>query len=51
MNRFVFELYRRAGRDKVLRTAEVPRYIGSVLVPELAVMPIKEDMKVRDEKA
>jgi hypothetical protein len=55
MNRIVLEfgseLSRRAGRDKVLRRAGVPRYVGGVLVPELVVMLIKEDMKVRDEEA
>jgi hypothetical protein len=41
----------RAAKDRLLRNVGVGNYVVTVLVPELAVMLIKEDMKVDDETA
>jgi hypothetical protein len=49
--RFGSELRRRAVRDKLMRTTGVADYLVTVLVPELAVMLIKEDMRAGDEEA
>lgn len=45
------ELRRKAATDRLLCTTGVADYINTVLVPELAVMLIKEDMRVGDEMA
>jgi hypothetical protein len=42
---------RRAVEDRLLRKVGVGEYVATVLGPELAVMLIKEDMKVCDETA
>jgi hypothetical protein len=55
MEYIIFELRsdfpRRAAEDPLLRMVGVGAYVVTVLVPELAVMLIKEDMKVDDETA
>jgi hypothetical protein len=38
-------------KDRLLRMVGVGAYVVTVLVPELAVMLIKEDMEVDDETA
>jgi hypothetical protein len=51
----IFELTpdfaRRQAEDRFLREVRVDVYVVIVLVPELAVMLVKEDMKVGDEIA
>jgi hypothetical protein len=42
---------RRAAKDRLLREIGVGAYVITVLVPELAVMLIKKDMKVDNESA
>ena len=42
---------RRKPKDRLLRMVGVGAYVVTVLVPELAAMLIKEDMKVDDETA
>jgi hypothetical protein len=55
MEHIIFELTpdfpRRRAEDRLLREVGVGAYVVTVLVPELAVMLIKEDMKVDDEIA
>jgi hypothetical protein len=41
----------RASKDRLLRSVRVDDFVVTVLVPELAVMLIKEDMKVGDQRA
>lgn len=48
---FRSEIPRLAVEDWLLRIVGVAEYITSVLIPELAVMLIKDDMKVCDERA
>jgi hypothetical protein len=54
-NHIIFEFTpdfrRREAEDQLLRKVGVSSYVVTVLVPELAVMLIKEDMKVGDEAA
>lgn len=45
------EFRRRAVTDRLLRITGVADYVVTVLVPELAVMLIKEDMRACDEEA
>jgi hypothetical protein len=45
------ELHERALTDGLMRTIGIGHYVITVLVPELAVMLVKEDMKVCDESA
>jgi hypothetical protein len=45
------ELRRRAATDRLLRATGVADYVVTVLVPQLAVMLIKEDMRAGDEEA
>ena len=42
---------RLATTDELIKTAGVAGYTQSVLVPELAVLLVKDDMKVNDEDA
>jgi hypothetical protein len=42
---------RLATTDDLIKTAGVAGYTQSVLVPELAVLLVKDDMKVNDEDA
>lgn len=51
MATFGSELRRRAIRDRLMRTTGVADFVVTVLVPELAVMLIKEDMRTGDEEA
>jgi hypothetical protein len=55
MEHIIFELTsdfpRRMNEDPLLRMVRVGAYVVTVLVPKLAVMLIKEDMKVDDETA
>ena len=51
MSRFASKLRRLAASDKLIFSGGVSRYVQAVLVPELAVLLIKDDMKVDDEKA
>ena len=44
-----FELRRRAVTDRLLRATGVTDYIITVLVPELAVMLVKEDINACDK--
>ena len=48
---FGSEFPRWAVKDRLLRSVGVADYVVTVLVPELAVMLIKEDMTVCDERA
>jgi hypothetical protein len=54
MEHIIFELRsdfpRRMPKDRLLRMVGVGAYVVTVLVPELAVMLIKEDMKVDDDE-
>ena len=51
MSRFASKLRRQAASDKLISSGGVSRYVQAVLVPELAILLIKDDMKVDDEKA
>lgn len=51
MDRFSGKLRRLAASDHIIRTASVSGYAQSVLVPELAVLLVKEDMGVSDHSA
>lgn len=48
---FAQKLRRLAAVDHIAKTAGVAGYAQAVLVPELAVLLVKEDMKVNDESA
>jgi len=54
MEHIIFKLRsdfrRRLPKDPLLRMVGVGAYVITVLVPELAVMLIKEDMKVDDDE-
>ena len=54
MEHIIFELRsdfpRWMPKDRLLRMVGVGAYVVTVLVPELAVMLIKEDMKVDDDE-
>ena len=45
------ELRRRSNSDRFIRTTGVSDFIITILMPELAVMLVKEDMKVCDKTA
>ena len=49
MSRFASKLRRLAASDKLVSSGGVSRYVQAVLVPELAVLLIKDDMKLEDE--
>lgn len=49
--RFARKLRHLAPVDHIVKTAGVAGYAQSVLVPELAVILVKEDMGVNDESA
>ena len=51
MPEFGCDLCRRAITDRLVRITGVADYVVTVLVPELAVMLIKEDMRACDEEA
>jgi len=51
MIEFGSELRERALTDGLMRAIGIGHYVVTVLVPELAVMLVKEDMKVCDESA
>ena len=51
MIEFGYELRRRAVTDQLVRATGVGGYVITVLVPELAAMQVKEDMKVCDKSA
>ena len=54
MEHIIFKLRsdfpRRMLEDRLLRMVGVGAYVTTALVPELAVMLIKEDMKVDDDE-
>jgi len=49
--RFSNKLRRLSATDNLVKTAGVAGYAQAVLVPELAVLLVKEDMNVSDEEA
>ena len=51
MLRFAGKIRRLAASDKLISSGGVSRYVQAVLVPELAVLLIKDDIKVDEEKA
>ena len=51
IRRFSVVIRRLATTDDLIKTAGVAGYTQSVLVPELAVLMVKDDMKVNDEDA
>ncbi|KAJ5446431.1 hypothetical protein N7491_002513 [Penicillium cf. griseofulvum] len=51
IRRFSVVIRRLATTDELIKTAGVAGYTQSVLVPELAVLMVKDDMKVNDEDA
>ncbi|CAI7663892.1 unnamed protein product [Penicillium glandicola] len=51
IRRFSVVVRRLATTDDLIKTAGVAGYTQSVLVPELAVLMVKDDMKVNDEDA
>ncbi|KAJ5374016.1 hypothetical protein N7517_006022 [Penicillium concentricum] len=51
IRRFSVVVRRLATTDELIKTAGVAGYTQSVLVPELAVLMVKDDMKVNDEDA
>ncbi|EKV11213.1 RTC4-like domain-containing protein [Penicillium digitatum] len=51
IRRFSVVVRRLATTDELIKTAGVAGYTQSVLVPELAVLMVKDDMKVNDEEA
>ncbi|KAJ5821663.1 uncharacterized protein N7525_010947 [Penicillium rubens] len=51
IGRFSVVVRRLATTDDLIKTAGVAGYTQSVLVPELAVLLVKDDMKVNDEDA
>lgn len=51
IRRFSVIIRRLATTDELIKTAGVAGYTQSVLVPELAVLMVKDDMKVSDEDA
>lgn len=48
---FGSEFRERPVRDKLMRTAGIADFVVTVLVPESAVLLIKEDMRAGDEEA
>ncbi|KAL8876668.1 MAG: hypothetical protein Q9198_005176 [Flavoplaca austrocitrina] len=51
MERFASRIRRLAGTDRLVSASGVAGYVQGVLVPELAVMLVKDDMRVDDEQA
>jgi hypothetical protein len=51
MTEFGSELRQKASKDRLMRINGVGSYVLTVLVPELAVMLVKEDMKVSNKFA
>ena len=51
MSRFASKLRRLAASDKLISSGGVSRYVQAVLVPELAVLLIKDDMRVDEDRA
>ena len=51
MSRFARKLRQLAASDKLISSGGVSGYVQAVLIPELAVLLIKDDMKVDEEKA
>ncbi|KAL8896157.1 MAG: hypothetical protein Q9192_003237 [Flavoplaca navasiana] len=51
MARFASRIRRLAGTDRLVSAAGVAGFVQGVLVPELAVMLVKDDMRVDDEQA
>lgn len=51
MSNFSSQIRRLAATDKIISSTGVSGYVQAVLVPELAVLLVKEDMKVDDEEA
>lgn len=49
--RFTAKLRRLSTEDKLISSNSVSRFVQAVLAPEMAVMLVKEDMKVDDETA
>lgn len=45
------QLRRLAASDEIIASRDVPEYIQAVLIPELAILLVKEDMQVDDEGA
>ena len=51
MSNFSSQIRRLAATDKLISSGGVSGYVQAVLVPELAVLLVKEDMGVDDESA
>lgn len=51
MSNFSSQIRRLAATDKLISSGGVSGYVQAVLVPELAVLLVKEDMQVEDEAA
>ncbi len=51
MSNFSSQIRRLAATDKLISSGGVSGYVQAVLVPELAVLLVKEDMSVDDEAA
>lgn len=51
MSRFASRIRRLAGSDKLISAGGVAGFVQAVLAPELAVMLVKDDMKVDEEQA
>ena len=51
MARFASRIRRLAGTDRLVSAAGVAGFVQGVLVPELAIMLVKDDMRVDDEQA
>lgn len=51
MSNFSSQIRRLAATDRIISSGGVSGYVQAVLVPELAVLLVKEDMKVDDEEA
>ena len=51
MTTFSSQIRRLAATDKIISSGGVSGYVQAVLVPELAVLLVKEDMGVDDEEA
>ena len=51
MTTFSSQIRRLAASDKIISSGGVSGYVQAVLVPELAVLLVKEDMRVDDEEA
>ncbi|KAL9579025.1 MAG: hypothetical protein Q9203_006874 [Teloschistes exilis] len=51
MSHFASRIRRLASSDKLVSTGGVAGFVQAVLAPELAVMVVKDDMKVDDEQA